>query len=1758
MPKLLSGQVLRSGGSGQFIALPGAQPALGPTPTTSTGYTLITTPTGITSYSNSLGNIAFFEGSLTNYIPGQNITINVSTSGSLIVNAPTVFNNSVVFANTLTFQDLLATGHVSFTGGFGSDGYSTGTLVVTGGVGISENLYVGNEIHAPRIYDDEVRVISRVSAGLGLSGGGIGPSVILTNTGVLSLTAGTGTFVSTSTGDVTVWTYGNTLQDVLTQGNSSTINAYFFNDINATSVNTAAIVISGGLGVGKDIIVGGNINANTLFSNAIQSKNAVFTTTVINGLASSTSTIQNNALYVAGGVGVQNNLTVGNDAFIYGNLTVLGTATQVVYSIADVGRKVVALSTSAGPAILSIDSGITVGPVAGPFVKFLFDGVSSWKTQGNIIPSTNNVYTLGSVAYQWSNVYTQKATLGNTQAVSTLTGALQIAGGAGIGGNLYTSGLVRILSSTSATNTLTGALQIAGGVGVQGAIYASSFYDAEGHQIVSTATISQFGITSVIGRTDTVVSTASGIVSIWNNSTLQTVTERGAITNRVITFANSAESVNTYTGGVIVSGGLGVGKDLYARNIYSNNSQVITIGTIAANAVTSLTAGTDTAVSTATGPVVVWNTSNLQTITNRGSTTTNAMRISNTLTVTSIDVTALVVQSTATFKANITTSGTAVLGVSGTLRGTASYTSINAQTLRVNGGGIGVSGDSYFDSNIGVGGNLFTSGKIYSNNAEVLTTASIATLIVEEIYAGTDTAVSTTTGIVTIWNTSTFQSVTDRGSTTTHAISITNTRASVSTNTGALTVTGGVGIGGSLNVASTSYIRGAQIITTATVNLYATTTKLFGGTGTAVSTSTGNITIWSTSTLQTVTDNGASTSNDIDITSTTPSTNSQTGALVVAGGVGIGGALHVGATSYIGSAQIVTSATVNLFATKTSLFAGTDTAVSTSTGNVIVWNTSTLQSITSRGSTTSNIIRITNASQSLYSVTGNALEITNGGIGVAGSARFASSALIVGNTTVQSLSNSASTSSGQALLVYGGIGAGGNVSAGRLLASDATRATTNGLGSLVIQGGGYFNNNIVVKDTSASTGTITSNAIYVAGGVGVEKSLFVKGDATFGGSVTFNGTATYVYSTNTFYTDNIIELHVPPGGPLNSWSLDDGKDVGLRFHYFNDTDKNAALVLSNTSKMLEWFSSGIEDTSTEEISTATYGGFKTGYIVLTSSTYATNTYTGALQIHGGVAVNKNIFVDGSTSIESAIEVSSQSIVVNKNGIGVYGDSYFDDKVGINGNLSLGINTLTHHLTVINDNYGFYVREGNLDRTNYYQYGGTLVDELGHNFYTGGIKSEQQLRFAIADDGVKVTGDLYVVGQLHADISGQSTATHNILGGDTGGIPYQLSPDRTAFIDIGVAGSILQSNGSTATWVYVGDIIGGGSTSTHVQTTSTNDDLLFYPAFVSTSSETSSIYTDVDLTYNPGPNIFTIGGRLNVAQTLTNYGVMIAAANLQAYTTTDSGALQVQGGASISESLYAGQIYEGNNRVVSSVTPVAGEGINIIIDNNFGPNASFRVINTGVTSIRAGTDTSVSAVGGAVTVWNTATLQTITNRGSITNNYISITNTGESNNTQTGALIVAGGIGVGKSLNVERNINARGIVNAGVATVNAPVDGFFSNNTLVSSYTSQSFNTTATQYLDSWSIASYRTAKYIVQLVDTGFNPSRIHATELMVAHDDTNVYISEYGIVTNQGELGTFDAEIATGKVQLSFTPSFPDLTPSTLVVKVYRTTITV
>ncbi len=128
--------------------------------------------------------------------------------------------------------------------------------------------------------------------------------------------------------------------------------------------------------------------------------------------------------------------------------------------------------------------------------------------------------------------------------------------------------------------------------------------------------------------------------------------------------------------------------------------------------------------------------------------------------------------------------------------------------------------------------------------------------------------------------------------------------------------------------------------------------------------------------------------------------------------------------------------------------------------------------------------------------------------------------------------------------------------------------------------------------------------------------------------------------------------------------------------------------------------------------------------------------------------------------------------------------------------------------------------------------------------------------------------------------------------------------------------------------------------------------------------------------------------------------------------------------------------------------------------------------------------------------------------------VHITNTTDSTSTSTGALIVDGGVGVA------------GTVFASSFSVNGVYDQVSS--TLVTSAT------TANQVALTLDASSFRTAKMFVQVT----SGSNYHSQEILMVHDGSQVYMTEYAMV-NTGAIGsTFDGDISGGNMRFLVTPT--------------------
>ncbi len=831
-------------------------------------------------------------------------------------------------------------------------------------------------------------------------------------------------------------------------------------------------------------------------------------------------------------------------------------------------------------------------------------------------------------------------------------------------------------------------------------------------------------------------------------------------------------------------------------------------------------------------------------------------------------------------------------------------------------GALVVAGGAGFGKDVWIGGILYVGG------SQVVTTATIG-----EVFADT------------------LQTVSDRGFTTTNQIYVANTSVSESTSTGALVVDGGVGIGqdlwvgGDIHIGKSIYLGDSLVITTSsfqenvTETLQSVTNRgnsttnsifIIGGFGENSNTSTFNSVlsfdnsysdiargpnkiklfddpVWqggfgisydsldiysgrNTNFYQDKTaENTGSlvlsiSTSSVRIWNTTQTTATNTGALIVDGGVSIGGNLWVNETIYSRGLQVVTTASLGGLGVGV-IFAGTDTALDNNYGIVTIWSTATLESVTSRGSTTTHIIRIENATNSTSSDSG-ALTV-GGGVGIA-----------------------------QDLWVGGDIYVGGAT----VVTTSSFETNINETLQSVTNRGNTTTNIIRVANTTSSTSSDTG-ALTVGGGVGIGgdlyigNQLFVEGAAIFRGNVTFSGTSTFVYSTSTLYTDNFIDLHFPAGQTDSGvWTVDDGLDIGHIYHHYKaDTgDEHGALIWHNESDELRWYMGGTEYVGGSQIwsfTSATFGVFRTGAIRLENTETSISTTTGALQVIGGVGIGGDLHVGGDVHVGETLSFANGGTIVDTTTTlvltppGALAGQGLVIRTTVGGGLSTP-DTFTP---------GSSVTVTFTDNGSHFSTGG-YVDDSESNTWTYTITG-----ISLADLGSPLTGSFLAENWGVPGIS-QNQITFNIPGGSNG-TGFTITLDKVIteppYYLSGVTG--LDESGRISLTV------GSVTTSTEVS----------HVHLTSADPTTVDLYLGDDDQYVK--IVKNAGGVVVGTNSSTNRWVFDPSGNLTApgdiyvqstasSTSTLTGALTVAGGVGIDENLnVGGRIIGGGVRTTSSTT-----------------------------------------------------------------------------------------------------------------------------------------------------------------------------------------------------------------------------------------------
>lgn len=291
-----------------------------------------------------------------------------------------------------------------------------------------------------------------------------------------------------------------------------------------------------------------------------------------------------------------------------------------------------------------------------------------------------------------------------------------------------------------------------------------------------------------------------------------------------------------------------------------------------------------------------------------------------------------------------------------------------------------------------------------------------------------------------------------------------------------------------------------------------------------------------------------------------------------------------------------------------------------------------------------------------------------------------------GNVVVASTTESSSTLTG-ALVIKGGAGVEGNVNANNVNTTTVDATT------------GSFTNLSGTLYTPVQPNITTASGLTSFGTEGV--TTLAQGNLTIVGNLIVQGTTATISSEDLVVIDSIINLHTFSN--LAPLSFNDGKDIGIRFHYYVTEDEHAFLGWANDTGYLEWYAAGNEGPGNTFIGTA-YGTIKSGELLLANNTPSTSTSSGALRVTGGVGIAGELYIKNTNDVSANIgtlvdgnlstnaNLGSYQLYANANigtistnlttldaNVGAF-ESYANTKIGTNTNGNLVIVAITESTT----------------------------------------------------------------------------------------------------------------------------------------------------------------------------------------------------------------------------------------------------------------------------------------------------------------------------------------------------------------------------------------------------------------------------------------------------------------------------------------------
>ena len=1094
-----------------------------------------------------------------------------------------------------------------------------------------------------------------------ISGGYISALANITATTVNFGTA-TAAVLNSTAGNITTLAAGsiNTANAVISGGYISALTNATVTTGSITNL-TSVTAVATNFSSSNVVITGGSINATTV--GAITKATGGFTTltatgvtTLTNGTAATSTS--SGALQVTGGIGVLGNVWIGGNLYV---ANIVATS-QSVLTVQDP----LLYLTANNIYPYNYDIGFFSQFQGGSGNIYQHSGVARsqsntyWGFFSNVVSEPGSTINWNDSGLIWDPIKAGDLELANTTASTrTTTGALTVAGGAGIAGNVN-AGNVSVSMTTGTVmgnvgnfNHLYGTFYgtVAGGAGSANvslyqtltdasvnsshfvAIYdkatgnAAAFTDAAltynpstGALSATSVTGNHYGTTAQFNNFSTGNAVISGgYISALTNATITT----GSITNLTST---TAVATNFSSGNAQITGGSVTGLTNFSATTaqatnFSSGNAVISGGYISALTNATVTTGSITNLTSTTAVATNFSSGNVNfTGTTAGTVSTANVTIYQQLSSTNVNANLSV-------PLHDKSTGNAATLTSGNIVYNPFTNTIYIGAIVTNGGTIGSTGGygnaTVFSSlhavNFSTANAVISGGYISSLTNATITTGSITNLtsttaVATNFSSGNVNFTGTTSGTVSTANVSLYESVTATTTNATHYPMLSG-----------------------INTGNTASFTASTLTHNPSTGVLAATT--FSGAGT----------------LSTLTTSGTIiASGNIVAAATTSSTSTTTGALVVRGGAGVAGNLNVGTSVVVDSGAY---------------------------GNV---TTTQYASVWASG-----------AGPNPYS----AMQVrSSDAVSGMGMQAYTGSATLYASTSINVITN--------ATVRDRDVYSGGTVSTifaanGAIVNTTGIASTTTGTGAVIITGtgglgvGGAVNigGNVYADDAMTINGSKTAGMDFVVRGKTDNTLIWARPGASYDQVVIGNSATTSTLVTGAKLIVNTTDsIMVPVGTTAQRPSSTGGTDTAGMVRY------------NSTSNVLEFYngSSWVSASSVFTTVTDTQFNGDGSTVGFTSANFTSATTNGIIvSINGVVQIPSLAYSLTGTTITFTEAPASGDVI--------------DVRVLLTSSTATSISSANGYMTVSADNNGVYITGGTAAATNR-----MVIDTSGNINISGSI------------------------------------------------------------------------------------------------------------------------------------------------------------------------------------------------------------------------------------------------------------------------------------------------------------------------------------------------------------------------------------------------------------------------------------------------------